>query len=516
MGKLTNLLNKDLPVKIVSGFLGIMLWFVVLNINDPYSERKIYVELEVRNENVLQERNLYLGNKNYRRTVEIVVRGRDSALNALSGADFEAILDFSKVDSANDKSVAIDGPYYLKNDKQIEVVGISPREIPIQLENISSKELPVKLELKGVPKASYRVIRAAIEPEYISINDRESIINDVSEIRVIADINNIDRDKKLINQYCVVYDSSNKEIAALSNKFSVNISVEVGREVNVEPSISGEPAEDHIITGWKVNIPKVTITGTYDTISNITSLDTDQINIDGITSTQDFKVPLTLPEGVKLHAMENEVTITAEVESLEQREIIINKQLISIENTQHEIGVPGDNAEKLEYEILTESCKVILKGRRANLININQSILTPHIDVRDLREGTHSVQLKITVNPDIQIIELPNVEVKVTKIVNETTEATKEGDNDNTGNIDENDAANEDGIETEENTGVETGVNVGGEASRGDTNLRDKEKVQERDNDNDKNKDTDKDNDKDTNAEGTDTTDKKEEDNTGV
>lgn len=468
MGKLANLLNKDLILKIISGLLAIMLWFVVLNINDPYGERKIYVELEVRNENVLQERNLYLVNKNYRRTVEVVVRGRESALNALSGSDFEAVLDFKKMDSADDKSVAVEGPYYLKNDKQVEIVGMHPRDIPIELENIASTELPVKLELKGVPKASYQVIRSAIEPEYIAINDRESIIGDVSEIRVIADINNIDRDKKLINQPCIVYNSNNEEIAALSNKFTVNISVEVGREVEVVPSVSGEPAEDHIITDWKVNTPSVVITGSFDAVSAITSLNTAQIDIDGINATQEFKVPLTLPEGVRLHNMENEVTVTVEVENIEQREITIDKQFINIENTRSQIGIPGDtDKDNLQYEILTENCVVILKGRRANLNTINQSILTPHIDVSDLDEGTHNVQLKITVNPDIQIVTLPDVQVKVSRITNENPEIVSEGDNeDNTENNEETSTENESGDVT----------NTDGGASKGKTDIEDKEK----------------------------------------
>jgi len=444
-----------------------MLWFVVLNINDPYTERKIYVELEVRNENVLQERNLYLTNRNFRRTVEVLVRGRESTLNTLSGADFEAILDFKKVSSVNDKSVTIDGPYYLRNDKQIEIAGMVPKEIPIQLENISSIELPVKLELKGVPKTSYKVIRTAIEPEYISISDRESIINEVSEIRVIADINNIDRDKKLVNQYCVVYDKENKEITALSNKFTVNISVEVGREVNVEPSVSGEPAGDHVLTGRKVNISKVVITGPYDTISNITSVSTNPINIDGITSTQDFKTSLNLPEGVKLFNMENEVTVTVEVESLEEREITINKQFINIENAWYQVGLPGYNGKFLQYEILTESCKVVLKGRRADLNMVNQSILTPHIDVGRLDEGIHNVQLKISVNPSIQIVELPFVEVKVTEIVNKTPETSQEEENGTSEN------------NSEENGNVTEPVSTENETSRGEQNTRDNEENNE-------------------------------------
>jgi len=438
MGYIINLFNKELTTKLIAAFLGIMLWFIVLNINDPFGERKIYVELEVRNENVLQEKNLYLGTKNYRRTVEVVVRGREKTLNSLNGADFEAILDFGKVNSVNDKSIPIEGPYYTKNDNQITITSMSPKEIPIELENVMKKELPVEIELKGTPKESYKIIKTIIEPEYVSIHDRESLINVVSKIKAVVDISNIDKDKKVIKQPCIVYNENKEEISELSNKFTVDIVVDVGKEVSIEPFLRGEPAGEHIVTGWKLNIPNAIVTGAHDIVSGLTSISTAQINIDGIAATKDYKVQLNLPEGIKLYNMENETTVTVEVEKLEEKEITIDKRFINIENAEKYTDTSGNaKTEYLQYQILTEDCKVLLKGRSVKLSTISSSILTPHIDVSGLQEGTHNIQLKISANPDIQIVELPTVTVKVTKVSNENPETNLGEDNVENGSVGE-------------------------------------------------------------------------------
>ena len=207
---LFKIIKKDLPIKLTAVLLAILLWFIVLNINNPYKEKSAFVELDVKNENVLLEKNIYLVNKNYRKTVEVIVRGRQDIVDSINPADFSAVLDFSKVKSVNDKSIDIDGPYYAKNDKQITVVGMNPKTIALELENIAKADYVVNLELKGTPKASYKVISAKTEPEVVTIQDRESIVNTINEVKALVDVSNIDRDRKVINNRAPYNESGRK------------------------------------------------------------------------------------------------------------------------------------------------------------------------------------------------------------------------------------------------------------------------------------------------------------------
>lgn len=431
-------INRDITTKITATLLAILLWFIVLNINDPYIDKPLYVELEVKNEYNLMERNLFLTNKNYRKTVEIIVRGRENAVNSISPSDIDVILDFSKVKSVSDKSISLDGPYYTRNDKQITLVGMNPREIPIELENIVRKDSIVDVELKGTPKESYTVLKVTTEPEYIPIQDKESLVNTIDQVKAIVDINNIDRDKKMIKQACSVYNKNGEKIASLSNQFTVDVFLEVGKEVTIVPIIKGNPANNYVYTKFSTSVEKAIITGPVEVLENITELNTEQIQIEGINETNEYTVPIKLPEDVKLFNMENEVVVTVLIEELQEKEIEIQNEDIEIENI--------DFTDSLEYEILTEQSSLVIKGRRIHLDNISISSLTPHIDVKGLKEGTHTLQLKIASQPGVEFIEVPSVEVKVFKTEVKETDIP-------TGNIQE--ADNSENNEKSNNTPVE-------------------------------------------------------------
>jgi YbbR domain-containing protein len=400
-------INRDITTKITAALLAVLLWFIVLNINDPYIDKPLYVELEVKNEYSLMEKNLFLANKNYRKTVEVIVRGRENVVNNISPSDFDVVLDFSKVKSVNDKTISLDGPYYTKNDKQITLIGMNPKDISIELENIIRKDLSVDVELKGAPKQSYKVIRVSTEPEYVSIQDKESLVNTIDQVKAIVDVSNIDRDKKIIKQPCSVYNENGEEIASLSNRFTVDVFLEIGKEVAIVPEINGNPADDHVYTEINTNIEKAIITGPIEVLTNISNLKTGQIQIEGINETREYTVPIKLPEGVKLFNMESEVVVTVYIEKLQEKEIEIKNEDIDIENINF--------MDSLEYEILTPQSKFIIKGRQVYLDNINISSLTPHIDVNGLQEGTHTLQLKMASHPQVEFIQVPNVEVKVFK-----------------------------------------------------------------------------------------------------
>lgn len=433
-------INKDITTKITSALLAVLLWFIVLNINDPYIDKKLYIELEVRNEYNLIDKNLYLANKNYRRTVEITVRGRENAVNTISPSDIDVILDFSKVKSVNDKTISIAGPYYTKNDKQITLIGMNPSEISIELENIVRKDLAVDVELKGIPKQSYKVIRVNTEPEYVTIQDKESLISTINQVKALVDISNIDRDKKVIKQPYSVYNKSGEEIASLSNQFTIDVFLEIGKEVPIVPVIKGNPANGYIYTGFKSSIEKAIITGPIEVLSGINELNTEQIQIEDINETKEYLVPIKLSEGVKLFNMENEITIIPQIEQLQEKEIEIRKEDINIENT--------DYTNSLSYEILTQQSKFVIKGRQVHLNNINISSLTPHVDVKGLQEGTHMLQLKVASFPEVELIQIPVVEVKVFKAevkdAEKSVENTSGGDFESKEDNKENEGKSED------------------------------------------------------------------------
>lgn len=400
---MNDLLKKDIVIKIVSVLLAILLWLYVLNIDNPYKNKPLTIPIKVENINTLQEKGLALKNDNFTRNVEVIIRGREEVLNKISPGDFQAILDFSKVKSVDDKTLKIDFIYDIDD---ITITVMIPRSVNIELEKIEKKAFPLQVELTGQPKENYKIINMTQVPESVTLEDVESVINQVASVKSFIDISNLD-DDKTVKQECKVYDKNGKEITKLSKNLSVEVKLEVAKEVPVNLVVTGKPAQDYLEGEKKISPEKVLIAGPKEIVSGIAGLKTEPVSIENSRENVSTKTAISLPEGVRLVNSPKEVLVNITIESLVNKSFTIAKDDIAILNFSDE--------ELLDFEIVTESVEITLKGKQADLQNISAARMKPSIDVGGLEEGTHSVPLNIELPAGVRLLEKRNIEVKITK-----------------------------------------------------------------------------------------------------
>jgi YbbR domain-containing protein len=402
-GQMNDLLKKDIVIKIVSVLLAILLWLYVLNIDNPYKNKPLTIPIKVENINTLQEKALALKNDNFTRNVEVIIRGREEVLNKISPGDFQAILDFSKVKSVDDKTLKIDFIYDIDD---ITITVMIPRSVNIELEKIEKKAFPLQVELTGQPKENYKIINMTQVPESVTLEDVESVINQVASVKSFIDISNLD-DDKTVKQECKVYDKNGKEITKLSKNLSVEVKLEVAKEVPVNLVVTGKPAQDYLEGAKKISPEKVLIAGPKEIVSGITGLKTEPVSIENSRENVSTKTAISLPEGVRLVNSPKEVLVNITIESLVNKNFTIAKDDIAILNFSAE--------ELLDFEIVTESVEITLKGKQADLQNISAARMKPSIDVGGLEEGTHSIPLNIELPAGVRLLEKRNIEVKINK-----------------------------------------------------------------------------------------------------
>lgn len=400
---MNDLLKKDIVIKIVSVLLAILLWLYVLNIDNPYKNKPLTIPIKVENINTLQEKALALKNDNFTRNVEVIIRGREEVLNKISPGDFQAILDFSKVKSVDDKTLKIDFIYDIDD---ITITVMIPRSVNIELEKIEKKAFPLQVELTGQPKENYKIINMTQVPESVTLEDVESVINQVASVKSFIDISNLD-DDKTVKQECKVYDKNGKEITKLSKNLSVEVKLEVAKEVPVNLVVTGKPAQDYLEGAKKISPEKVLIAGPKEIVSGITGLKTEPVSIENSRENVSTKTAISLPEGVRLVNSPKEVLVNITIESLVNKNFTIAKDDIAILNFSDE--------ELLDFEIVTESVEITLKGKQADLQNISAARMKPSIDVGGLEEGTHSIPLNIELPAGVRLLEKRNIEVKINK-----------------------------------------------------------------------------------------------------
>lgn len=401
---MSNWFKKDLNIKIISILVAVVFWLIVTNNTNPFISRTIYnVPVAVENEEFLQHNGYTLKNTS-RNYIDITIRGRQNAVDKVKATDFEASLDYGQIESVNDRKLEISEPVCLVKDVTIE--SFSPAEVDIQLTRNKTGTFPVELKSNVKTKTGYVVLKTTVSPDMMPIYGEESLIDSVDSIKANLELQDVDRDITK-NVQCIVYNKEGKEISSLSNDLKVTVTVEVAKELPVYPVTRGRLADDYVETLRVIEPDKVLVTGPAEMLEKLTSIKTEQLDIDNIKANFTKSIPLVVPEGVKLVNSPDKITFNISVEKLVTKNIALSKSDISILNARND-GTLG-------YEILTESVQLQFKGRQADADAVKPEALKPAVDVTELGEGTHNLPLNIIMPPQLKLLQKVNVEIKIVK-----------------------------------------------------------------------------------------------------
>ncbi len=399
-----DILKKDITIKIISVLFAIILWYSVLDKNtNPVETTSLSISLKVLNESSLSDKGIGLKVRNWPYSIKLTVKGRKDKLDSLGQNDFQAQINLSNVKSAKDNEIPVE---ITANKPDITIENVNPRTVKLNLDNITESSFKVDVKTTGNPNKNYKIIKTATVPAAVSVKDFDSIVKSISYARVAVNVNSLDRDLT-IEQPCKFYNDKDEEITSLKNSSTVNIKIEVAKEVAVTPDIKGTPAKNCINTENKVLPDKVLITGQPEILNGISELKTEPVNIEGLSSSTDFKSRLKIPGGVKLIGTSNDITVATTIEQVGLKDFAIAKDTIEILNRE------ADNS--LNYEVQTQSITISLKGKPNILENISIDSMKPNIDVSGLTEGTYRLPLNLTLPNDVSPAENYEVEVKIDK-----------------------------------------------------------------------------------------------------
>ena len=403
--RIGNWFKKDLKIKILAFFIALIIWLYVSNVTNPFKSVTIYnVPVTEVNEEYLKRNNFEL--KNPARTfMDITIRGRQDVVDKVRATDFEVFLDYSQITSVSDKKIKFSEPICLF--KNVTIESYNPKEADIQLTRKKTGYFRVELVPNITMKPGYVLLRSVVSPQEVPLYLEEAIIDSIGSIKAFLELTDIDRDVAVKQVQCKVFDKDGNEIVGLDPK--VEILVETAKEIPVSLVTRGRLAASHIEIERNRNIEpqKVLVRGAPELLENLKEIKTEQVDIDGLDKDLNTTVPLVVPEGVELVNSPEEVKVFIDVEELVVRGFEFTKDEISILNAR--------NDGTLMYEIVTDQILVQFRGLQTDLANIVGSSLRPAVDVADLGEGTHRLQLNMNLPQVGSLVQRVYVEVRISK-----------------------------------------------------------------------------------------------------
>lgn len=400
--------NKNSTVKILALFISILLWSYVRGEDSSQSVREFKgVNVTIINEKLLNDSGLVVVEPKEIK-VNVKVSGRRSDVNSINKEDISA-----QVDLANAKKGTNTIPIKVDPPLKVSLYDVNIRNVSFEIDSMVTVKRDIEL---NVAKSSTgdNIKENTVSPRTIEISGPSTYINKISKVIVDIDVDKVTTDG-IMKLPVRIVDSEGKEIKEVTSNIDmveVSVSLVKSKQVNIKAKLSGSLKADYKITSMTVNPKTVIIKGLEKDISGIEDIETEDIDLTNIVENSKVNVRLKLPEGVQVDKDQQNVLVDIKiadtrVEEDLSKEINIDIGEINLENIKE-----GFQA-KIDESIDIENISMKIKAKKETIDNFNMKDLKLTLDLNDLEEGIHSVELKATTLQGIEIESLNPSAVKV-------------------------------------------------------------------------------------------------------
>lgn len=404
--KFKQFFEKDMVLKIVSVLIGILIWFIVLDQQNPLSERTLSIPLRT-NKEVLVGSSISLVSSNVPNTVDVVIRGRRQRLDKVSSNDFYAFLDFSSIEDTEVTEVPIDIPEY-HGDQDIIVLDVNPKVAKIKLESIVRKEFPISIKWTGELPEGYEAVNVKTSPNTVILEELESVMNSISSVAVTIERGQLLKGDS-INKRIEVYNENGKIMSPSDSNVQVNIGYNLAKTVTASTSITGKPKDDFYVKDYTLSQDTVRIMGDYDVIKDISEIRAEQLNVDNVEASFQKDLLLQLPENVALYKTSDVITAQVNIEQFSHKMISIPNSSVTI--------FGGDVSGQTMYRILEDEIAFSVKGPGEILDTLDAKTIKGFVDVSALEEGTNTIEVQISLPSGVHMDGTTSVTVETEKVV---------------------------------------------------------------------------------------------------
>ncbi|MCL2702579.1 MAG: CdaR family protein [Defluviitaleaceae bacterium] len=406
----------------VAVLLACALWFICLNYNDPVTYENFTLTLQLRNENVLTENRRLITNRRMldNITVNVHVTGLKSELdNLVRDVTIAAYVDLHSSEIVNVPVTGMSEPIPVRigvdftgaQNSSIQITSIHPPMIELEMDRFDQRlrTVHIRYETEGLP-AGYVAMEAEREPRTVQVSGAASVVSRIFEIAVWVDMTDVRTDVE-DERPIVAYDIDGEIVTGFNLeidtvKFKIPVYKIGTAQIQMdEPSYTGTPAPDVIITGVEWEPKAVELMGHVDEVEHVQYIVLSPADISGIVENATFTYDIneyleSINADNEITVMlrnpdENAVSVTYITEPVETREFIIPVDRIALSG-EASLG-------NRRRELLTENITVILSGVASILANTQAEDIVCMVDavsLIDMEDGEHILEVGITAPPD--------------------------------------------------------------------------------------------------------------------
>ena len=288
-GKIDAILASPLFLKIMAGVVALALWFYVSGNRTTETTRTLIVPLEYLN--VSPQTTLKAAVKE----AEIVLSGAQFVLSAIPQDGVVCEVDLRGVGVGKYRI-----PVRSIVPKDVKIMDVKPTHVDVELARFIDRLIPVEIAVeKGLPPGLF-LDMVEILPKNVSVKGSERDIAKIDAVRIAPTLDELKAGGEHTLAVEVVKSEEFEDEVVVEPK-TVKLSAVLAegvpkKSVPVNARIIGEPGGDFKLKAVVVEPAVVTVEGPLAKLNAVTRVDTETIDLTGISKEQNIVIPLRAPE----------------------------------------------------------------------------------------------------------------------------------------------------------------------------------------------------------------------------
>lgn len=424
----TRKFTDNIPLKIMSVMVGIMVWLVVVNVDNPIDSRTIIIpgeNVEVINKAYVDSDNKMVMQDDDPASVRVTVKAERKILSKLTAGDISVVADLQQAGNLNTTPVMVPVTATC-NGISPDKIRVTPQYMEVRLEEKASQEFLVSVNYgDSKPGKGYEVGTQTASPEKVKITGPKSLINKIDKVSATVGVNGknkdetteaslkiIDKNQDVLTEGRMAYLTMDTSKVLVTTKFW-----KIRTEVKINANYNGEPAEGYQVDSITTIPDTISLSGTDEALENLRLEDNtiwvaqDSIDISGEKGDIEKKVSLKdiLPTDTKL--------TSGASEDVWVRVVILPEGSHAYTLPANEIEVKN-KPEDLQFAFDTDKIEVRVKAAEGSLEDFDEKDIKAVIDLEGKKEGSYEVPVKVKLPKGYELLEEVMTDVTISEISN--------------------------------------------------------------------------------------------------
>ena len=414
------MLTDNLGLKLLSVIAAIMLWLIIVSIDDPVTYQDFSgIRVTMLNEDAVTDKDKVYRIEDNSDIISVRVQARRSILEKLSSEDFIATADMEK-NIKLDNLVGIEVSCSSRKVRSSDVLNItkSRENVVIRIEDASSEQFNVLVNEIGQEGEGYMVGTAMPEQSLIQISGPASVIAEIR--RVVVDLNKTGfTSDQVKNCEIKIYDNANNPIDTTYLEYNgkttgmnVHVTMFKKKTVRLRVDYTGTPGDGYSFQELTFKPETLEIAGTAENIADLReiSIPGEAVNIEGITEDTQINVDVTkyLPENIRLaDDKDASVAVAVTLEKKQGKTIGIPVSEIELRNIPKGFNVSFGDLDEVE---------IIVMGTSTQLAELSEDAINVSLELEEYsKAGSYKGALEVELPQDYSLMEKAEVDFKLTK-----------------------------------------------------------------------------------------------------